>query len=284
MRISDHILPVALLSLGLGLGSAHALDGTKSPNALAPGAITGQGAQDVPFPSDSPNLKAWLQKYQSGDLVGAIESLREAVRNNDVGAAWKLGRMYADGTYGVKKDDLKAFEYFHIVAEMPRIEDAAGTTQGAFVAKALVALGEYYLNGIPPNSDMKADPAQARQKFYLAAVDFGEPNAQYHLGRMYLDGQGGPKDTKSAVRWLNTAAMKGQYDAQAVFGGILFKGQLVTRDAPKGLMFLRLAVDAATPKETWIADQYNAAWKQATEDERATALVHVEHWREQQHH
>jgi len=284
MRISDHILPVALFSLGLGLGSAYALDGTKSPNALAPGAITGQGsAQDAPLASDSPNLKAWLQKFQSGDLVGAAESLREAVRNNDVMAAWKLGRMYADGTGGVKKDDLQAFEYFRIIAEIPRIEDAVGTTQGGFVAKALVALGEYHLNGIP-NSDVKSDPVQARQKFYLAAFVFGEPKAQYHLGRMYLDGQGGAKDTKNAVRWLNVAAMKGQYEAQAVFGGLLFKGQLVPRDAAKGLMFLKLAVDAATPKETWIADQFNAAWKQATDDERAVALVHVEHWREQQHH
>jgi uncharacterized protein len=285
MRISDHILPIVLFSLGLGLGSAYALDGTKSPDALAPGAITGQGsAQDAPLAIDSPNLKAWLQKVQLGDLVGAAESLREAARNNDVMAAWKLGRMYADGTDGVKKDDVKAFEYFRICAEIPHhVEDAAGTTQGGFVAKALVALGEYYLNGIP-NSDVKSDPVQARQKFYLAAFVFGEPRAQYHLGRMYLDGQGGPKDTKNAVRWLNMAATKGQYEAQAVFGGILFKGQLVQRDAPKGLMLLRLAVDAATPKETWIVDQYNAAVKLATEDERATSLVHVERWREQQHH
>jgi uncharacterized protein len=284
MRISDHILPVALFSLGLGLGSAYALDGTKSPNALTPGAITGQGSsQDAPFAIDSPNLKAWLQKVQSGDLVGAAESLREAARNNDVMAAWKLGRMYADGTDGVKKDDLKAFEYFRIIAEIPHIEDAVGTTQGGFVAKALVALGEYYLNGIP-NSDVKSDPVQARQKFYLAAFVFGEPKAQYHLGRMYLDGQGGAKDTKNAGRWLNMAAMKGQYEAQAVFGGMLFKGLSVPRDGAKGLMFLKLATDAATPKETWIVDQFNAAWKQATEDERAVALVHVEHWREQQHH
>jgi len=284
MRISDHILPVAVFSLGLGLGSAYALDGTKSPNALAPGAITGQGsALDAPLASDSPNLKAWLQKFQSGDLVGAAESLREAARNNDVMAAWKLGRMYADGTGGVKKDDLQAFEYFRIIAEIPRIEDAVGTTQGGFVAKALVALGEYHLNGIP-NSDVKSDPVQARQNFYLAAFFFGEPNAQYQLGRMYLDGQGGAKDTKNAIRWLHTAAMKGQYEAQAVFGNMLLKGQSVPRDAPKGLMFLKLAVDAATPKETWIADQYNAAWKQATEDERAVTLVLVEKWREQQHH
>jgi uncharacterized protein len=46
-------------------------------------------------------------------------------------------------------------------------------------------------------------------------------------------------------------------------------------------MYLILARDAATPKETWIADLYNAAVKQATPDEQSVALVHVEHWIEQ---
>jgi uncharacterized protein len=281
MRIYDHILSVGLLSLGLGLTSAaYALDGTKSPDAL-PGMGVGI-APETPLGVDSPHLKAWFQKIQSGDFEGAMKSLEEAARNGDVRAAWKLGRMYADGD-GVKKDELRAFGYFRMIADIQHIEDMAGTAQAMFVAKTLVALGEYYLNGIP-NSEIKPDLTQARQKFYYAANYFGDPVAQYHLGRMYLDGQGGAKDSKMAARWLNTAAMKGQYEAQAVFGGMLFKGLSVSRDGSKGLMFLRLAMDAATPKEVWISDQYNAAWKQATEDERAEALVYVEQWRERQLH
>jgi hypothetical protein len=46
-------------------------------------------------------------------------------------------------------------------------------------------------------------------------------------------------------------------------------------------MWLILARDAATPKETWITDLYNAAVKQASEAERNVALVHVEQWIEQ---
>src|SRR5262249_14157010 len=73
----------------------------------------------------------------------------------------------------------------------------------------------------------------------------------------------------------------GQYEAQAVLGAMLFRGQSVPRDASKGLMWLILARDAATPKETWITDLYNAAVKQSTEVERNVALVHVEQWIEQ---
>ena len=111
-----------------------------------------------------------------------------------------------------------------------------------------------------------------------AASYFGDPDAQYRLGRMYLDGQGTAKDLKQAARWLFAAANKGQYHAQAVFGALLFKGQYSACDAAGGLMYLILARDAATVEETWITDQYNAAMKQATEDERAAAAVHVEQW------
>src|SRR5258708_3750641 len=103
--------------------------------------------------------------------------------------------------------------------------------------------------------------------FKYAATYFGDPDAQYHVGRMYLDGQGVGKNTKQAVRWLFAAANKGQYQAQAVFGALLFKGQSVAHEAARGLMWLILARDAATPEETWITDLYDADSKQATADE-----------------
>jgi hypothetical protein len=41
---------------------------------------------------------------------------------------------------------------------------------------------------------------------------------------------------------------------------------------------LTLARDAAAPRETWINDLHAAALKQATEDERAAALILLECW------
>src|SRR5260370_17893820 len=85
--------------------------------------------------------------------------------------------------------------------------------------------------------------------FNYAATYFGDPDAQYHLGRMYLDGQGVGKNTKQAVRWLFAATNKGQYQAPAVFGPLLFKCQSVARAAPPGLMWLILARDPGTPHQ-----------------------------------
>jgi TPR repeat protein len=145
-----------------------------------------------------------------------------------------------------------------------------------------VRLGGYYLTGIP-NSDIKLDAVRARDMFNYAASYYGDPDAQYRLGRMYLDGEGIAKDTKLGIRWLSLAANKGQYQPQAVLGALLFKGQYIPCDDARGLMWLILARDAATPEETWITDLYAAALKQATADERTRALDLLKRWIEAPH-
>jgi len=276
MRISEHILSVAVFGLGLGLATTHALDGTRSPANIAPPVGVGiapEGASALG--SGAGSIKAWARLLRDGDVEAARKSLEDAARNGDVMAAWKLGRMYADGD-GVKQSDLRAFEYFRAICDS-HADEVPGTAEARFVASAFVALGGYYLTGIP-NSDIRPDAIRAREMFSYAASYFGDSDAQYHLGRMYLDGQGTAKDSKQAARWLFAAAGKGQYQAQAVFGAMLFKGQSVARDGAKGLMWLMLARDAATPKESWITDLYAAALKQATEEERGVALVYLERW------
>ena len=275
MRISEHILSVAVFGLGLGLATTHALDGTRSPANIAPPVV---GITPETAPSLGPasgDVKAWARFMRDGNFEAARRSLEDGARNGDVMATWKLARMYADGD-GVKQDDLIAFERFRGIANS-HADEVPGTAEARFVANAFVALGGYYLLGIP-NSNIKPDAVRAREMFAYAASYFGDPDAQYRLGRMYLDGQGAPKDSKQATRWLSLAASKGQYEAQAVFGAMLFKGQSVSRDGARGLMWLMLARDAATPKETWITEQYAYALKQATEEERGVALVYLERW------
>jgi len=261
-----------MFGVGLGLTVAHALD-LKTPADRAP-TVGVPVAPDAALGASS-KLKAWARALRAGDIAAAQRSLEDAARDGDVMAAWKLGRMYADGD-GVTQNDRRAFEYFRGLADS-HADEAPGTSQAVFVAKAFVALGSYYLAGIP-NSDITPDAVRAHEMFYNAASTFADPDAQYRLGRMYLDGQGIAKDTKQAVRWLSLAAAKGQYEAQAVLGALLFKGQYLPRDSALGLMWLTLAKDAATPRETWIADLHAAAVKQATETERAVAMVHLQHW------
>jgi exopolysaccharide production negative regulator len=288
MRISDRILPVVLFASGLGLASAFAFDGTRTPGDVAPpvgidvlpraaGPAAGAGALNAPNPQGGPTeaFQSGTRALRAGDTKTGISALEYAAANGHTIAQWKLGRMYADGD-GVKQDELRAFEYFRGIADA-HAEEAPGTPQARFVANAFVALGNYYLEGIPGTA-VKPDPDRAREMFGYAASYFGDPDAQYRLGRMYLDGNGTLKEPKQAARWLSLAARKGQYQAQAVLGAMLFKGEYTPRQAARGLMWLTLARDGASARETWIADLYSAAMKQATEEERVAALGYLERW------
>ena len=82
------------------------------------------------------------------------------------------------------QDDLRAFEYFSRIANQ-HAEDNPSAPQAPIVANAFVALGRYYLNGIP-NSKVKSDRERAREMFSYAASYFGNADAQYDLARLYL--------------------------------------------------------------------------------------------------
>ena len=85
------------------------------------------------------------------------------------------------------------------------------------------------------------------------------------------------KDPKQALRWLNLAANKGQARAQALLGSVMFKGEVVPRQAARGLMWLTLALDGAGG-EKWAVDMHAAASKQATDAERQMAVLYLERY------
>jgi exopolysaccharide production negative regulator len=172
-------------------------------------------------------------------------------------------------------DDLKAFEHLRALTAK-HVDDDPNRPESRVVAKAFVALANFYLKGIP-NSPVQADPKRARDLFAYAATYFRDPEAQYLLGRLDLEGIGGPPNALQAARWLSLAAKNEQHQAQALLGRILVNGEGVPRQAARGLMFLMLARDGA-PEEAWIGALFDAAFKQASADEQAQSLVLLEGW------
>ena len=320
MRISDHIIPAALFTVGLGLVSAFGFEGSGGQNNVPPAAgvdavprasVTAPalappntvpslavpnmpgnngGTMRVPAPSRSIGPQALpgpshattafeafrngMQLLQAGDVKNGVSALEYAAEQGHPIARWKLGRMFADGDQ-VARDEARAFRYFQDLVEN-HSDDSLGTPTSRYVANAFVSLGGYYVTGIA-NSAIRSNPQRARDLFAYAASYFGDAAAQYRLGKMLLEGQGGPKDPWQAARWLKLSADKGYYPAQALLGVTLFKGQGIPRQAPRGLMYLTLASDAA-PQDKTIADLQAAAFAAATDDERAVALSYLESW------
>jgi TPR repeat protein len=245
---------------GFGIAPAQAFDGTTSPNTAALSPTDGLRAGSA-------------HATDTADQSKTLSALQYAADQGHPAAQWKLGRMYADGD-GVPHDDLRAFNYFSQIANT-NPDEAPGTPQARLVANAFVALGHYYLTGIP-NSKVAADPARARDMFGYAATYFGDAEAQFELGRFYLNGT--PGDPHQAARWFQLAATKGYCRAQVALGDMLFQGQAVPRQAARGLMWLTLGKDCAGTDEGWVKPLYDSAFQRASDDERAMALVYLEDW------
>ncbi len=272
MRTVEALLGVAVVGVGLMAAPALAFDGSKSDSSAAVAA--------VPLtPMEA--FRSGAHLLRAGEKVKALHALEYAAEKGHYLAKWKLGRMYAEGD-GVNQDDYKAFKYFSQIADS-HADDNPNTPQARFVSNAFVALGQYYLDGIP-HTPVKRDPERAREMFNYAASYFRDPDAQYYLARLYLDGTGAPHDPRTAARWFMLAAQKGQCRAQAMLGAMLFAGDHVPRQAARGLMWLTLAKDSSkdlpVPDQAWINRLYASALRQANEDERALAGVYLKRWME----
>ena len=297
MRISKIVASIALLGLAVGLSPAISFDGTRAPEGTGvplpdsiPSPAAGNTSLGTPLvapaaplalpprsavpPTPLEAFRSGTQALRLGKTEQALTELEYAAEQGVPGAIWKLGRMYADGD-GVNMNKARAYDYFRRLTAMHG-DDSAGTPNARYLANAFVTLGLYHLDGI--SGKLKADPNVAREMFRYAAAYYADPEAQYHLGRLYLLGNGAPKDAIQAARWLRLSANKGDHRAQALLGGMLFKGEEVSRQAALGLFWLIVAKDAAGPDETWITEMYTSALAQASEGDRALARKYLEDW------
>lgn len=296
MRTSDVIVSIGLLALAVGLSPAISFDGTHTsegstlavpltapapnlapsatPLAAVPGAPLSMPPRPLTPATPVDAFRSGMEALRQGKTDQAVADLEYAADQGVPGALWKLGRMYADGDR-VKTNKARAYEYFRRLTTISA-DDSRVAPNSRFLSNAFVALGLYHLEGIP--GTVKAEPDVARQMFHYAASYFGDPEAQYELGRLYLRGEGAPKDSITAARWLQLSAEKDDHRAQALLGEMLFKGDGVARQPARGLFWLIVAKDGAGVNETWINDMYTTALAKATDKDRELARKYLEDW------
>ena len=204
--------------------------------------------------------------YKSGHKDQAVEAYRYAAENGQIGATWKLARMYAEGD-GVQRNDYEAFKFF---TEIVQQDVEPGSPEESYISDALVALGTYLKSGIP-GTPVKANMVAAQEYYMRAAANYRNPNAQFEIGKMFLKGEGGVRmSIRQAGRWLQLAAEKGHAGAQATLGNLLFQSGKVVR----GLAMMTAALERAAPGDRpWIRDMQEEAFSLADESDRRTAIA-----------
>jgi TPR repeat protein len=213
-------------------------------------------------------FKFGFSAYKNGHKDEAVKALRFAAEKGHQGANWKLARMYAEGD-GVKEDDYEAYKMFEQVVHEGAEQ---GTENESYVADALVALAGYVKRGIP-NSPINSNPGAARDLYLQAASNFGDPDAQFELGKMLMKGEGGQPSPNQAARWFRLSAQKGHAGAQAMLGNLLFQAGKTVR----GLAMMTAALEHASKQDrAWIRDVQEQAFSISDEADRRTAMVLAE--------
>ncbi len=204
----------------------------------------------------------------SQDLVAALE---DAALAGQPMALFQLGLMYETGE-GVDKDPVKAFGYFSQIAD-EHADTAPKGVEADIVAQSFLKIGEYYRTGLP-QAGIEKNEAYSNKLIMHAASYFGDADAQYKVGELYLDDAELGDNPLQSARWLNLAARKGHAGAQAKLGNMLFNGEGIEPDPIEGLMWLTVASRraASTADSVWIGELLTAAMSVASPEQRKQAV------------
>jgi TPR repeat protein len=115
--------------------------------------------------------------------------------------------------------------------------------------------------------------ADQAMKWYKAAANQGNADAQFFLGAMYLLPQ---KDIAEGLKWLKLSAQQGMQDAQFLLGMAYLMGQNFTHDLVQAYMWLQLA---AAQGGEFYQSQLDEAAKQMTPDQITQGKALASAWK-----
>jgi uncharacterized protein len=204
-----------------------------------------------------------------------VSALKDAASAGQPMALWQLGLMYESGE-GVERDPVKAFGYFSQIAD-EHADTAPRGLEADIVAQSFVKVGDYYRHGLP-EAGIPKDEDYGNKLVMHAASYFGDADAQFRVGNLYLDDRELGDNPLQGARWLSLSARKGHAGAQAQLGDMLFRGDGIEANRVEGLMWLVVASRraAGTSEENWIKGLLDGAMSTATPEQRQQGLALAE--------
>lgn len=198
------------------------------------------------------------QALVGGDPVGGVALLEAAAQAGSAAAQLRLAKLAESGAGPLPRDRARAFRMVSALADAHADADVYHPDRGVIV-EAFKMLAAYHHAGVP-EAGLARDAAMAARLRYQSATILRDPQAQFEIGRMYLDGDGVAANMRIATTFLNYAARARFAPAQAVYGNLIWEGRGVKRNPAQGLALLALgAANAEESERNWIDTLYRAA-------------------------
>ena len=121
--------------------------------------------------------------------------------------------------------------------ERPKLIGVLGLTREIVVAISCFCL----VCNLPSGNAQTPDQIRAK-------ADGGDPEAQFHLGMLYKNGDGVSKNAAEAIHWFRKAAEQNYADAQTNLGFMYVKGEGVPKDSAEGVKWFRKAATQNVPE------------------------------------
>jgi localization factor PodJL len=180
---------------------------------------------------------------------------------------------------GATKDARIADLYQEAVRKLSA-QEAGGVPLLTRAAELGYAPAEFHLGKLYENgeSGVAKNPVLARQWTERAAVA-GERRAMHNLALFYFDGVGGPKDLIQAAAWFRKASDQGLVDSQYNLGRLYEQGFGVQRDLIQAYKWYTIAAKAGDTESKAAAEQLKSGLPAADlkAAERAAADFHPGH-------
>jgi len=219
-----------------------------------------------------------LAQVNAGESSPEVVQLRQAARQGDVEAKFRLAKLYEEGGSGLRPDIREAANWYSSAA-------AAGHTE----SQRLLALMHMKGVGVPQSFD-------EAQKLFFQAAQKNDEESQFQLGRLLLTGSAGEMSVETAVKWFERAAEAGHHGAQLSLGRLYIEGIHTPRDIDRGLNWIRKSANNDHPQSQYLLaslyesgellpedpEQARVYYKRAADAGFAEAQVWLAGWYERQ--
>ena len=191
--------------------------------------------------------------FEKKDFVKAFHWFSISAKQGDAKGMYNLGVLYLQGK-GVKEDRQLAFDWFRKSADKGNIDGQYNTGFSYEYSRGVEKDDEqafaYYLKAAEQGHEKaqlkllergglyerNGNPAKAID-WYNKVANQGNAEAQYRLGKMYLEGRGIRQDDKQAAHWFEKSAEKDHPQAQYQLGNMYYEGKGVEQDYEKAFSY-----------------------------------------------